>query len=121
MATKMQTIASTRRFRSAKATSRSIIEEHPALHDDPVARFEPALDDRLIALLERDLHWPGFEIPWRDLDEHLIFVLLQDQRRRGDDWHRLPRREEADIGEHVGLQPDVRIREGDADLGAPCV
>src|SRR5882757_4530674 len=103
MAAKMQTITSTSRFLIAKSTRRSIIEEHPALHDDSLSHFEAACDDGLIALLEAGLDRACFENPWRDLNEHLIQVILQNECHRWDDQHCLRRGEEADIGEHVGL------------------
>ena len=46
-AAKMQIIATTRRLRSAKPTSQSIIEQHSALDDDAIAGLDAALDDDL--------------------------------------------------------------------------
>ena len=72
----------------------------------------------MITLLETDLDGLRLEGPWCHLDEHLVGFLLQDQRRSRDDLHHLLRRQEGGVGKHVRLQPDVRILEGDPDLGA---
>src|SRR5260370_25974311 len=105
MAAKMQIIATTRRLCKAKATRRSIIEEHSALHDDAIADLETALNHRLVALLETDLDRDGREGPRRHLDEHLIGIVFEHQCRRRYDRHRLTWREERHVGEHAGLKP----------------
>src|SRR5579871_2878448 len=113
---KMQTIATTRRFLSAKSTSRSIIEEHSALHDNAIAGFQAAPDDGIIPLLKANVHAACFETPRGDLDEHLICIILQNQRCRRHDGNHLLRSEEGYIGEHARLEPEIRIREADTDF-----
>src|SRR5271163_3833550 len=81
---KMLTITTTKRFVKAKVTSQSIIEEHSALDDHAIAGRQSAPDDHLVALLKTDFHGMGFEAPGCDLDEHLIYVVLQYQCGR---WH----------------------------------
>src|ERR1700674_2599807 len=101
MVAKTQIIATTRRLCRAKPTSRSIIEQHSALHDDAVAGLEAARDDGLIVLLETDLDGARLEGPWRDLDEHPISLVLQHQGGRRQDQHVLLWGQEDRIGEHI--------------------
>src|ERR1700676_500867 len=117
MVAKTQIIATTRRLCRAKPTSRSIIEQHSALHDDAVVGFEATRDDGLIALLETDLDGARLEGPWRDLNEHAIGLVLQDQGGRRQDQYVFFWGQEGGIGEHVQLQPCIRILERNADLG----
>src|SRR6266481_9927492 len=84
MAAKMQIIATTRRLCKAKATRRSIIEEHSALYDHAIADLETALDHGLVALLEADLDRDGREGPRRHFDEHLIGIVFEHQSCRRD-------------------------------------
>src|SRR6266404_9094537 len=118
MAAKMQIIATTRRLCKAKATRRSIIEEHSALYDHAIADLETALDHGLVALLETDLDRDGLESPRRHFDEHLIGIVFEHQSCRRYDRHRLTWGEERHIGEHAGLKPHGRVVDVDADLGA---
>src|SRR5712691_13383764 len=112
------TIATTRRFLRAKPTSQSIIEQDSALYDHAVAGFDAALDDGLIALLETDFDGACLERPRLDLDEYLIDVVLQHERRGRDDRHHLLGSEEGDVGEHSGLQSYAQVGKRDPDLGA---
>src|SRR5215467_13749966 len=113
-----QVIATTMRFRNARLTSQSIIEKHSALHDGTLAGGKAALDDSRVALLVVDLNGARHERPWRDFDEHPVAVILHDQRGRRHRRDRLRRRQEGHVGEHVGLQPYLRVWERDANLGA---
>src|SRR6266446_3489088 len=117
----MQVIATTRRLCNAKATKRSIIEEHSALHDHAIADLETALNHSLVALLEADLDRDGRESPRRHFDEHLIGIVFEHQGCRWYDRHCLTWGEERHIGEHAGLKPHRRVVDVDADLGAPRV
>src|SRR5215469_4171700 len=105
----MQIIPTTRRLCRAKATRRSIIEKHSALHHDAIANLEAALDHGLITLLKTDVDrdspespsrhcgrpaWVTARVTWRHLDEHLIDVILQHQRGGGNDRHHLAGGEE---------------------------
>src|SRR5689334_4908485 len=103
MQMKMQIIATTRRFLSAKLTSRSIIEENSALHDGAFADAKATFDDSRVALLIIDLDVAGLERPRRDFDEDALAVVFQDQRRCRHRCNLLRRREEAHGREHVGL------------------
>src|SRR5215470_2986758 len=114
----MQIIATTRRLCNAKATRRSIIEEHSALHDHAIADLETALHYGPVALLEADLDRDGLEGPRRYLDEHLIGIVFEHQSRRRYDRHRLAWGEERHIGEHAGLEPHRRVVDVDANFGA---
>src|SRR6516162_6563092 len=111
---KMQTSTTTRRFRKAKATSRSIIEKYSALDDHAIADLETALDHGLIASLETGLHWNRFEDPGRDLCEHLIGVVLEHQSCCRNGRQQLPRPEEHHIGKHAGLKSKGRVLDADA-------
>src|SRR5258708_26246648 len=104
MAAKMQIIATTRRLCKAKATRRSIIEEHSALHHHAIADLATGLDRGLVAWLEADLDRDGREGPRRHFDEHLIGIVFEHQGCRRYDRHRLTWREERHIGEHAGLE-----------------
>src|SRR5215831_20087683 len=86
---KMQTITKTRRFCKANATSRSIIEEHSALHDHAVTNLETALDHDLTASLEAGFHRNRFEGPGRDLGEYPIGVVLEYQSRCRNQGNRI--------------------------------
>jgi tetratricopeptide (TPR) repeat protein len=55
MARKKQIIATTMRFRNARVTRASIIEQHSALDDDALTGLHAARHDRFVALLESDL------------------------------------------------------------------
>jgi hypothetical protein len=103
--------------RKAEPTSQSIIKQHSALHDDALAGNETARDDGLIVLLEADLDGTRLKGPWRDLDEHLIGLVLQHQGRRRHDQHVLFWAQKDGIGEHVQLEPRRRVLERNTDLG----
>src|SRR6516225_11760440 len=118
MAAKTQIIATTRRFWRAMRTSRSIIEQYCALDDDALTGLQAMRDDDLILLLEIDVHRARLECPGRNLDEDLIGLVSQHHGRRRDDPYRLLRGHERGAGEHVRLQPHVRVWKRDADLGA---
>src|SRR5262249_33417976 len=118
MTTNIEIIATTRCFLSARLTIASIIEQHSALDDDAVTRRQSASDGDAIALLDSGLDRTRLEGPGRDFDEHLIGVVVEDQRGGRDDWHRLLRRQKAHAGKHPRLQPDVGVLKRDAYLGA---
>src|SRR5215467_16104032 len=105
MAAKTQIIATTRRLCNAKATRRSIIEEHSALHDHAIADLETALDHGLVALLEADLDRDGREGPRRHFDEHLIGIVFEHQSCRRYDRRHPTSAGERHTGEHAGLKP----------------
>src|SRR5271163_4818826 len=115
---KMLTITTTKRFVKAKVTSQSIIEEHSALDDHAIAGRQSAPDDHLVALLKTDFHGMGFEAPGCDLDEHLIYVVLQYQCGRWHDRKHLLWGEKGYFGKHARLNPGLRVLEADAHFGA---
>src|SRR6516164_4499883 len=98
MEAKTAIIATTRRFLTARATRRSIIEQDPALDDDALAYLQPAPDDRLFALLKARLDRARLEHPGFDLDEHAIGLVAQHQRGRRYDREPPRRREEGRVG-----------------------
>src|SRR5438045_2682724 len=100
-------MATTIRFRSARLTRALIIEQNPALHDDALAALEPARDYGLVAFLERDLDPMRLEHPRLDFDEHLIVVLLENERVRRRHRHGLAAGAEGRVGEHVRLEAQV--------------
>src|SRR5215472_18484967 len=114
---KMQTITTTRRFCKANATSRSIIEEHSALHDHAVTNLETAVDHGLTASLEAGFHRDRFEGPGRDLGEYPIGVVLEHQSRCRNRRQQLPWPEKRHIGKHAWLKSQGRVLDADADLG----
>src|ERR1700674_5564115 len=107
MPVKKQIIATTRRLRRASPTSRSIIEQNPALDHHTFAGSKAMRDDRLIALLESDFHRARLEGPGFDLDEYLIGLVAQYQSRCRHHRYRSRRRHELRIGKHVRLEPHV--------------
>src|SRR5207237_9874104 len=109
----MQTITTTRRLRSESSTSHSIIEQNPALDHHALAHLQARGNICLLAFLKIDCNRACLERPWRDLDEDAITFVLEDQGGRGNARPDTCRREERDMGKHVRLQPQVRIREGD--------
>src|SRR5215831_19280122 len=117
MVAKTVAIATTRRLFRARPTSQSIIEQRSALDDNALPAIEPALDVGPIALLEAHLHRTRLEGPWLDLDEDLILLLSQNQRRRRDARHIPAGSQKGRIGEHVRLQSQVWILKSDAHLG----
>src|SRR5215831_6848765 len=105
----MHTIQTTTRLCRAKATSRSIIEEHSAPCDYPIARAQAGPDGGLVALLKTDVHATRLERPRRNLDEHLTGVVLQEQGGGRNHRNRLLRREKRDVCKHSWLEPSLRV------------
>src|SRR6516225_6628663 len=110
--------AITKRFRKAKPTSQSIIEEHSARGNDAVANLEAGLDGSFVALEKIDPDRSRLEAPRCHLHEYLIGLIPQHQRARGDYRHALLWCQQSRDSEHVRFKPRVGIRKRDTNLGS---
>ena len=94
----------TSRLRRQVATIRSIIEQHPAFDDDPVAGVQPPVDAGAVAFPKAGKDFPLRKGPGLDLDEDHCAVVIHEQRGIRDEDRRLLGHDEARVGEHVGLE-----------------
>src|SRR5215471_451325 len=118
MAVKTATANITRRLRSAKPTSQSIIEKQRTFDDHAVAGIQAFLNDDLIALLAPRPDLPRLEPPLTSLEEDAIGIPLEHERSRRHDRHGLSWSDDGYIGKHPGLQSVVRVRKCNSNLRA---
>src|SRR5262249_54557708 len=114
----MATANITRRLRSAKPTSQSIIEKHRSFDDDAVAGFQAFLNDYLISLLDSCLDLSRLEHPRTSLDKNTIGILLEHDRGSRHDRDGLGWRHDRYIGKHARLQSVFRIGKCNSNLRA---